>query len=80
MFNPFYKLESCFSIEGLRMLGNDLPEGHFDNKKPIDIELKGFCLTIYIVSYGLGRHYLYKMANHYLVCLVPGIFLLGEKK
>ena len=29
----------------------------FDNKKLIDIELKGCLLTI--VNYGLGRHYFY---------------------
>ena len=50
----------------------------FDNKKLIDIELKGSLLTI--VNYGPGRHYLSIEGKSSSQFLVSGIFLLGQKK
>ena len=50
----------------------------FDNKKLIDIELKGCLLTI--VNYGPSRHYLCIESKSSSQFLVPGIFLLGQKK
>ena len=41
-------------MQGRRILGNDLPEVHFDNKELIHINWKGYWFTA--VNYEHGRH------------------------